>query len=89
MITAVLTKIKFNAKILIAETEPTCDWTEWTKCSASCCGGFESRDELCTIQGQSVKNSSERRACNTQPCFSWSHWTPESPCTVTCGEGKG
>ena len=58
------------------------DWTEWSKCSRECGGGYQIRVKSCGISDPACIGSSTiaQRACDTQPCTGdwgcWSTWTP-------------
>ena len=68
------------------------EWNEWSKCSAECAGGTQTRTR--TIKKQSVlgdcPSQSETRKCNTQACpidcevGAWSGWTK---CSAECAGG--
>ncbi|XP_045160489.2 SCO-spondin-like [Mercenaria mercenaria] len=70
------------------------DWSEWTKCSATCGGGYRNKSRTCNeplygglmCQGE----MSETDTCNVDACpidGEWSDWTQWSTCTATCGGG--
>merc|ERR1719239_1243182 len=68
------------------------DWTQWSRCSASCGNGEKTRTRTCLsqstapCQGQDLTNTV---SCNEQQCRAkmsqWSNW---SNCPVTCGTGQ-
>ncbi|XP_067024328.1 uncharacterized protein [Acropora muricata] len=71
-------------------------WAPFSRCSASCNGGFQSRSRTCSRplvwhrSGGCPGSNIERRACNTQPCLingGWSFWGHWRPCSRTCGSG--
>ncbi|XP_021509217.1 papilin isoform X1 [Meriones unguiculatus] len=73
---------------------------QWTPCSASCGGGFQSRPVYCVSSdgagGQEAAEESQcaglpgkppaSQACNLQHCAVWSV-APWGECSVTCGAG--
>ena len=58
------------------------DWTEWSKCSRECGGGYQIQVKSCNPSDPACIGSSTiaQRACNTQACSGdwgcWSTWTP-------------
>lgn len=70
------------------------EWSGWSKCSAECEGGVQSRTRSILYRprngGEPCNTAQDSRPCNTQSCDrdcylnKWSAWTP---CSVACGGG--
>jgi len=71
-------------------------WSDWTSCSVTCGIGIKSRGRTCDrVHFKCDGPTLETRSCVNDPCDNrirvdgaWSHWTPWSPCDVTCGKGR-
>uniref|UniRef100_A0AC34FR74 Uncharacterized protein n=1 Tax=Panagrolaimus sp. ES5 TaxID=591445 RepID=A0AC34FR74_9BILA len=65
-------------------------WGGWSQCSATCGGGFRSRQRSCNTQCgvcQCQGSSTEQQSCNVKPCCAYTNWSAWSQCTATCGTG--
>nr|XP_040563549.1 SCO-spondin-like isoform X6 [Lepeophtheirus salmonis] len=69
-------------------------WGQWSKCSASCNGGNQSRKRVCTdpkFGGQPCTgNGVDNKSCNERSCAidgKWNAWRQWSSCTKSCRGG--
>uniref|UniRef100_A0A915A669 Peptidase M12B domain-containing protein n=1 Tax=Parascaris univalens TaxID=6257 RepID=A0A915A669_PARUN len=64
-------------------------WTEWSRCSASCGPGIQTRNRYCTKEPCDGSGQS-RMSCNLGSCPTSSHWLQWgawSECSQLCGRG--
>eukprot|EP00095_Tigriopus_kingsejongensis_P008230 snap_masked-scaffold591_size129331-processed-gene-0.4 protein:Tk08230 transcript:snap_masked-scaffold591_size129331-processed-gene-0.4-mRNA-1 annotation:"SCO-spondin" len=71
------------------------EWSEWSPCSATCGGGGQERERNCYDPNFRLKCDGEPRqsrfvvrACNVDPCPSWTQWSAWSQCSASCGGGQ-
>ncbi|KAL7066562.1 thrombospondin type 1 domain-containing protein [Cryptosporidium serpentis] len=70
-------------------------WSEWSSCSATCSGGYQSRTRKLIWQSDITapcdSSSSETQVCNNQDCpinCLISEWASWNLCSTTCGTGQ-
>jgi hypothetical protein len=71
-------------------------WSGWSKCSAECGGGLQSKTRSILVKpmngGLSCNTVEESQPCATESCdrdCSLARWTAWSPCSMACSPGKG
>ncbi|RLV76526.1 hypothetical protein DV515_00016885, partial [Chloebia gouldiae] len=71
-------------------------WSDWTKCSVTCGSGTQMRGRSCDVTRSACTGPHiQTRMCSFKKCDhrirqdgGWSHWSPWSSCSVTCGVGN-
>ncbi|XP_053794370.1 thrombospondin-2 isoform X2 [Vidua chalybeata] len=71
-------------------------WSDWTKCSVTCGSGTQMRGRSCDVTRSACAGPHiQTRMCSFKKCDhrirqdgGWSHWSPWSSCSVTCGVGN-
>ncbi|KAL9970173.1 hypothetical protein ACROYT_G022503 [Oculina patagonica] len=76
------------------------EWSEWSKCSATCGGGVQWQSRTCTkpkpegdgktCKEQGLGPAKQSKTCNNQPCGTdggYTEWSAWSKCSATCGGG--
>lgn len=59
---------KFSNPLIKAVEKNYTNWSNWTRCSKSCEGGFRWRERACKIEGKCSGEIFQRQLCNTAKC---------------------
>ena len=75
-------------------------WTQWSKCSATCYTGYQTRSRYCRKRSSAFHlgnctNSDgpiqvQNKICEVNACTfraTWTRWSAWQPCSQTCGSG--
>ncbi|XP_072046311.1 uncharacterized protein [Amphiura filiformis] len=67
-------------------------WGSWGSCSASCCGGLQTRTRTCSSCGNPSSacsgSGSQTQVCNDIECPVWSTWGSWGSCSASCCGGQ-